>query len=232
MKELECDGEFFSDHAVQLRAPQLFHAYVGKLLPPELHAAPGGACHGFHEDMPLSERLLANLDEEMRSQQVAEAAAAMEKTDGEEQEEEEESEEEEEATSLRDAEGAAAPRDVAAGMEAAEAAEEAEDDEAYIAAGLRVLEEERRAKRREAGPSAAPAEEGGAKDGGGGAARKKERTVQRARDELLHVMRERFLRGDEGAHFDYAARCDNDPKYDDIDQQSRDAEDAWFDQDD
>ena len=62
MQELERDGEFFSDHSVQLRAPQLFHDYVGKLLP-----APN-----FDEQTPLSERLLANFDHDcLRSQPEA-----------------------------------------------------------------------------------------------------------------------------------------------------------------
>ena len=51
------------------------------------------------------------------------------------------------------------------------------------------------------------------------------------REELLALMRERFLRGDEGEHFDYASRCDNNPKFDDIEQESRDAEERWFDED-
>ena len=55
--------------------------------------------------------------------------------------------------------------------------------------------------------------------------------MQRAREEMLVVMRERFLRGDEAEHFDYAARCDNNERYDDIEQQSRDMEERWFDED-
>ena len=56
--------------------------------------------------------------------------------------------------------------------------------------------------------------------------------MQRARDELLQVMKDRFLRGDESAHFDYAALCDNNPRYDDLEQQARDAEDRYFDDSD
>ena len=64
------------------------------------------------------------------------------------------------------------------------------------------------------------------------AERAHEHLVQSARDELLKVMRERFLNGEEREHFDYATFCDNISRFDDIEQESRDAEDAWFDDDD
>ena len=70
MQELEREGDFFSDHGIQSRAPAIFHEYLGKLLPA------GGLVeaterHCFTEDTPLSERLLANIDEDVRSRQVA-----------------------------------------------------------------------------------------------------------------------------------------------------------------
>ena len=55
---------------------------------------------------------------------------------------------------------------------------------------------------------------------------------ERAREELLRIMRERFLAGDEHEHFDYARRCDNNPAYDDHEQAARDAEERWFDDED
>jgi hypothetical protein len=46
------------------------------------------------------------------------------------------------------------------------------------------------------------------------------------------LMRERFLSGEEAAHFDYANLCDNNPRFDDLEQEAREAEERWFDEDD
>ena len=61
------------------------------------------------------------------------------------------------------------------------------------------------------------------------AAEQHERTVQDAREELLKIMRERFLSGLEAEYFDYGRLCDHNPCYDDIEQEGRDAEERWFD---
>ena len=58
-----------------------------------------------------------------------------------------------------------------------------------------------------------------------------EHRVQAAREELLTVMRQRFLRGEEAAFFDYATLCDNNPGLDDLQQEARDAEERYFDED-
>ena len=55
--------------------------------------------------------------------------------------------------------------------------------------------------------------------------------VQRTRLELMAIMRERFLAGEEHEFFEYSSRCDNNPRYDDIEQESRDAEARYFDED-
>ena len=274
MRELEREGDFFSDHQIQLRAPNLFRDYVGKLLPPELSVAAASERHCFDEETPLSERLMANLDEDLRSRKVAEAAAALERDEDEEEEEEEEDEdaddeEEVEASSRKESvDPPCARRDDrkrpvgqsssssggdgnGGGIE--DAAEEVEEHaaEEYVAAGMSILAQERREQKKMGGSSSS-------RDAGGGsstsdsaartdmamdpmaaaanerlqARRKKlDQKVQRGREELLALMRERFLRGDEGEHFDYGSRCDNNPKFDDIEQESRDAEERWFDED-
>ena len=51
MLELEGEG-FFSDHNMQTRAPQIFHNYVGRLLPAS--TSPATERHCFDEDTPLS----------------------------------------------------------------------------------------------------------------------------------------------------------------------------------
>ena len=33
MQELEAEGEFFSDHSILMRCPQIYQAYLGRLLP-------------------------------------------------------------------------------------------------------------------------------------------------------------------------------------------------------
>ena len=268
MRELEREGDFFSDHQIQLRAPNLFRDYVGKWLPPELSVAAASERHCFDEETPLSERLMANLDEDLRSRKVAEAAAALERDEDEEEEEEDEDEEdaddeeEVEASSRKESvDPPCARRDDGkrpvgqssssggdgngGGIE--DAAEEVEEHaaEEYVAAGMSILAQERRQQKKMGGSSSS-------RDAGGGsstsdsaartdmatdpmaaaanerlqARRKKlDQKVQRGREELL-VDAKRFLRGDEGEHLDYGSRCDNNPKFDDIEQESRDAEEV------
>ena len=52
----------------------------------------------------------------------------------------------------------------------------------------------------------------------------------RLRREFVEMMQERFLRGEDGEFFDYST-VDDDPDLDDLDQVSREAEEAYFDAD-
>ena len=332
LQELERQGEFFSDHEVQRRAPKLYHAYVGWLLPPDVPA------DHFDDECTLSQRLLANLDADERSQRAAEAAAAMvrEKEEEEEEEEEEEDDDDDEQHACGDvstaskhpaasahcssasfiassassaatpwpgsgpgvpttgggamgsgAMGAIGAGSVGAGsvgagsvgtgsVGAAAAADISVDgDEDYVAQGWQVLENERRTLSaggasprgaREGGagqkapthlPTAAGAtasssdamdadmidapptttspshgEHSASASGGRGSGHMmREHLVHAARQELLSLMRERFLSGEEKEFFDYDRLCDNNPGFDDIEQEGRDEEERWFDDD-
>jgi hypothetical protein len=291
MLDLEEHGDFFSDHEIMRRAPDLYHAYVGRLLPERPQA------EAFDEECTLSQRLLANMDADDRSQRAAQAAAAAARTEGEndddDEHEENDGEETQEEYNVRLAlEKAVSERELAAEAARAAASERApipgsststtmEDDilmgtpahganesDEYLAEGMRVLQEERSQvaaiMRSCNGASASAAGSSSGDDGrpsGAGpsssssssvtvagaaaaaaaeqaaasmqaATRAHEHLVQSARDELLKVMRERFLSGEEREYFDYATFCDNISRFDDIEQESRDAEEAWFDDDD
>ena len=248
LRELELSSDFFSDTNMQQRAPALFHTYLGRLLPTD----PSGA--SFDDDTPLSERLLANVDADERSRRVAEAAAAMERSDdGEEEEEEEEEEAAEEAAEEGEGDGEdeelegeevddesdASERYAAGVVPGAGVSPTHIDATDYEAQGFRVLEEERR--QGVAVEGRRPRQQRGGRGGGRGrrepaalpqsSAAGRQHAIQRAREELLTVMRERFLAGEEGEYFEYAT-CDNNPRYDDIEQEARDAEERWFDEDD
>ena len=129
----------------------------------------------------------------------------------------------------RGADGAQAPPAAAAAD-----GDDDDDDDDYVAQGLRVLADEQRdddleppqgqrdepsSNRFEATPSdrAYAAAEAYA--------------AERRREDLVEAMRARFMNGEDGAWFDYSA-VEADARYDDLEQQARDAEEAWFDDDD
>lgn len=248
MQDLERAGDFFSDHNIQLRAPALYQSYVGRLLPNGglSAAAEGGA---YDDETPLSERLLANLDKDVRTQQVAVAAAALEQTEEQEDDEEDDDEDDEgvqEAVHARCGHALGCGEVVRHGSDTvvpsaarADDVEEADDElggSSYAAAGLRVLEEEKRLRQHHAGSAMDRTGTDAPPAAAGDAALPRrlhasEQRLQRARETLMDVMRERFMRGDESPHFDYAARCDHNPALDDLEQESRDAEERWFDED-
>ena len=269
LAELEQIGDFFSDHNMQLRAPQLYYQHVGRFLP--------AVEQREFTDETLADRLLANYDADKAAsaRAVAEEADRLEREEEEEEEEEEEDNDEDGENEKMAAHGshgcatsvvvpdvsAAAPQVAlarcsqmtnAAGMPLASSdgcmeaktssrqhgAEEDEDtsEAAYLANGFRLLQEEQQAAIASSGDGAAGASSMDTDETSSGAvwrlSRSEHEQQQRARDELLRIMRERFLAGEEHAFYDYSARCDNNPEYDDHQQQSRDAEERWFDDDD
>ena len=261
MHELEALGEFFSDHEIQRRAPKLYHAYLGRLLPPQ------PPIESFDDNCALSERLLANMDADERTKRVEEAAAAMEEDGEMEEDEAYEDEATEEAEVRANGSGrtvrsdwlgakvnAAGTTDDLAAMDE-EVVEDADDEDDYISNGMRVLREERAqvaaalstasgsSSRSSFCRSGSTQELSSGLSTGGPSSSSaqgtpfapmgwhRERAVQAARDELLAVMRERFLNGEEAEYFDYDRVCDNNLRYDDIEQEGRDAEEAWFDDD-
>ena len=244
MLELEHNGDFFTDAAIQARAPALYHEYVGKLLPAGGLAVASGR-HCFDEDTPLSERLLANIDEELRSKQVADAAAEAERREELDEDEEDEDEDtalDRQAPPTLPLDTMVAPRIPTPRVSDADDEDdedEAAEDEAadYTAAALRVLDQERRAFASAYGAmSGVSADPHGPNPPPGDASTSRrdlpdERRVQAGREELLALMKDRFVRGDEAAHFDYAALCDHNLRYDDLEQEARDAEDRYFDED-
>jgi len=265
LAELESDGDFFSDHNMQLRAPQLYYQHVGRFLPSE---------ERVFEDESLADRLLANYDADKAesARRVAEEAERLERQEDEEEEEEEDEEQEEveerEAASrmavARATAGAAHTCHQSSRPPEVDEANDDDDDDDFQARAFRFLEEERRnpqghGSRSGAGGAgsgraldAATARDADDEDDGEckdarAAARSSERSSegpakrrasaadlqsqQQAREELVRIMRERFLAGDEHRHYDYGARCDNNPDFDDHVQQARDAEERWFDED-
>jgi hypothetical protein len=241
LEELERHGEFFSDSHIQRRAPRLYHQYIGRFLPAERSEA-------FDEHCTLSERLLANMDADDLEQQrqMAEAAARAER----QQEKEEEDDDDDDVDDVDEQIGAKGPRqsrsrapDGAGGTSAQDGAyASAADDDAsdYESLGFQVLEEERR--QRAAAAAAANGQSGTvfqadtldstAADAAAARVRSaREERTQRAREELLRLMRERFLDGMEADFYDYEGLSDNNPRFDDVEQQARDAEERWFDED-
>jgi len=259
LAQLEQAGDFFSDHEMQRRAPQLYHQYVGCFLTSD------GVPQVF-QDESLSERLLANYeaDEAARARRVAEEAERLEREEEEDEEEDADDEDEAEAAVMAAASATAVvmppgelehcfastnPRvvnGVSHSTPGSRQQEDAEDDDeedkdigrdahaAYLTSGLRVLREERAARGSDMGTHAMDAdmsltasEEAEARL----RARQSHERQQRAREELMRIMRERFLAGDDHAFFDYATRCDNNLEFDDHEQEARDAEERWFDDD-
>ncbi len=49
-------------------------------------------------------------------------------------------------------------------------------------------------------------------------------------DELIRIMHQRFLNGEDTKYFNYAQEVDNNPKYDHQKQIDQDEEDRWFDE--
>ncbi|KAL1508482.1 hypothetical protein AB1Y20_004583 [Prymnesium parvum] len=237
LEELEARGEYFSDHAMRQRAPQLYYQFIGRFADDEQLA--------FREDESLSERLLANIDvEESRKERlVAEAAEAMEAT-----EEEEDSTDDDHGDGIhvmnsrpvvvpRGSEIAPHLSTSASGNLDVEEMDEVEDQEDYISCGNEILEAERRAEERrqlnqeavDADAAVAPAV-AAAQAAAARLAAEEEARRQSLREEFVRLMRERFLNGEDCAFFDYPAVDDNE-RYDDTEQQSRDAEERWFDDD-
>uniref|UniRef100_A0A7S0LR88 CCD97-like C-terminal domain-containing protein n=1 Tax=Coccolithus braarudii TaxID=221442 RepID=A0A7S0LR88_9EUKA len=100
-----------------------------------------------------------------------------------------------------------------------------DDDDAYTARGTAFLAQERRAEKRRAEADS---------DSSGLVGRPSRRGLpeserQRRRELLLQAMKERFLSGADALWFDYAT-VDGNAAYDDLEQQSRDAEDQYFDE--
>ena len=105
-----------------------------------------------------------------------------------------------------------------------------------MADGFRVLEAERRAGAGSSnGQAAIPGEADAIVAAEEARARKRSRETlerqQRSREELMSIMRERFIAGDDAQFYDYGRMCDENADYDDVEQQARDAEERWFDAD-
>ena len=257
LAELEREGDFFSDHNMQRRAPLLYHQHVGRFVDQEQQA--------FANEQTLAERLLSNYDTDaaISARRVAEEAALLERhedddddyqeEDGEEDEDEDEVPHEVARAAmavpaiLHDAGGGAShtnmcvEADAEGSDAAASVASVSGEAGSYEADAFRALAEEHRAAleasyatggvrlSRDAAASMDAAEVASAT---ASAAARVRQQQERAREELLRIMRERFLAGDEHEHFDYARRCDNNPAYDDHEQAARDAEERWFDDED
>jgi len=258
LEELEGKGDFFSDHHMQHRAPALYHQYVGRFLPSERPAAADFGPDCTLSERLLANM---DADDAERSRQAAEEAAERfeHQESAEELEEDAEDEEDEEAMAaavaevaarrehrvehscgkrVRGGRGPSPPGRPAAAVDDGAMEEEASDGEGdYEADGFRVLAQERQA---------AQEKDAAARHAAGGTAEEGVRATQdaamarearmaaraaSAREELLRIMRERFIAGEEHEHFDYAGQCDNETRFDDIETMGRDAEERWFDED-
>ena len=248
LAELEREGDFFSDHNMQRRAPLLYHQHVGRFVEQEQQA--------FADEQTLAERLLSNYDTDtaLSARRVAEEAERLERQEEDDDDQEEDGDEDEEEDVVphevarapmvvwHDAGGGPSHTTICveADAEGSDAAAVSGEAGSYEADAFHALAEEHRAaleasyatggvrlSRDAAAMGAAEVASAAAS-----AAARVRQQQERAREELLRIMRERFLAGDEHEHFDYARRCDNNPAYDDHEQAARDAEERWFDDED
>ena len=237
-------GDYFNDHNMKERDPDLYEELLGRFHP---YAEPSNE--------KLSERLL-RVDDQQRQQTRLEVTnlTLCAGDDSDDEYPSDSGDEEGESEADKECEREDVNVDAGSVDGKGEHVEEVDGEEAgYVEDGMRVIEQERHAsgvsrggdtvrERRQHNGSAvdiASSQTNGNSGGiwsgqlaaGGGPsvqAQISEDEQQQQREAMVRAMQERFLCGRDVTYFDYK-KVDNNNQYDDIEQRSRDEEEAWFD---
>mmetsp|Transcript_18117 Transcript_18117/g.30263 ORF Transcript_18117/g.30263 Transcript_18117/m.30263 type:complete len:298 (+) Transcript_18117:91-984(+) len=197
MQKLEGIGDYFSDHQMHERAPEVYQSLLGRFCEQERKMA-------MDSDTIIKEKEVTDSIEEEHDTESSDDDGC-----GKEDQETDSGDQESEADDADD-----------------------EGEETYEAQAAAFLERERREQMKDEKRLATWHADGHNKSPCRSrlARQLPAAEVQHQREVLLQTMRERFIDGLDSDWFDYR-QVDNNAEYDDLEKESRDAEERWFDAD-